>query len=463
MGKISLNQSPLYNSFYKKMGTNLNTPLWLISPFCLLLLMIATGPLLYEKFWHKNYPKIAVGMAVKIVVYYLLVLKNFSYPLDALMEYLQFIALVSALYVASGGIYIEVQAAYRPWVNVIFLVLAAVLANFIGTTGASMLLIRPYIRMNRAHIRMYHVVFFIFMVSNIGGALTPIGDPPLFLGFMHGVPFFWTLVHNFLPWLTAMSGLSIIFFFLELKNYRALGTTSNHTDSACQCTVVGKKNFIWLALIISSVFLDPNIFHWLPVLRLGHHEFSFVREITLFSIAFMSYKKADKIALEKNSFDMEPLKEVVLLFIGIFFTMMPAIQIICDFAASPQGQALITRNTLYWGTGSFSAVLDNAPTYLNFLAASIGAHEMDIKTLDHVIAFANGQHTLESTLHLRAISIAAVFFGAMTYIGNGPNLMVKSIADQSGVAMPSFFGYIFRYSLLYLLPVLAIVWVLFVR
>lgn len=445
------------------METTLPTPVWLIAPFCLLLLMIATGPLLYEKFWHKNYPKIALVMATTMVVYYLFVLKNFSHPLDSLMEYIQFIALISALYVASGGIYIEVQTAYRPWGNVIFLILGAILSNFIGTTGASMLLIRPYIRMNRAHIRMYHIVFFIFMVSNIGGALTPIGDPPLFLGFMHGVPFFWTLIHNFLPWLTAVSGLSVIFFFLELKNYRSLGSNVTAPASSYKCKILGKKNFVWLALIIGSVFLDPNIFHWLPVLRLGHHEFSFIREIILFSITFISYRKADAFAFEKNRFNLEPLKEVVVLFIGIFFTMMPAIQIICEFASSTEGQALITANTLYWGTGSFSAVLDNAPTYLNFLAASIGAQEMDIKTLEHVIAFANGHHNLESTLHLRSISIAAVFFGAMTYIGNGPNLMVKSIADQSDVEMPSFFGYIFRYSLVYLLPVLGVVWVLFIR
>lgn len=441
----------------------INTPFWLVIPFCSLLLMIATGPLIYEKFWHKNYPKIAILLSFSIILYYSFALKDSFRPIYAGMEYIQFIAVITALYIASGGIYIDVETKARPLVNLFFLFIGALLANFIGTTGASMLLIRPYIRLNEKNIKMYHIVFFIFMVSNIGGALTPIGDPPLFLGFMNGVPFFWTVYNNFIPWVTAIVLLGIIFYFLDYRNYKS----NNFQESkilfkGCAIKIIGKKNFLWLLLIIGSIFLDPNIFSWLPTVHLGHHEFSFIREVILFSIAFLAYKSADKMALGKNQFEMGPLKEVVLLFIGIFFTMIPAIQIIGDFAASESGRALISCNTLYWGTGALSSVLDNAPTYLNFFAASMSSHGMDLASVENVRDFSSGAVNIETILQLKSISIAAVFFGAMTYIGNGPNLMVKSIADQYGIKMPSFFGYIFKYSLVYLLPVLALVWFLYI-
>jgi Na+/H+ antiporter NhaD/arsenite permease-like protein len=436
---------------------------WLIAPFCLLLTMIATGPLLYEKFWHKNYPRISVFMASAMAAYYIFVMRDFSHPLGALMEYIQFIALITALYVASGGIYIEVQTQAKPLVNLIFLIIGAVLANFIGTTGASMLLIRPYIRLNKESIKSYHIVFFIFMVSNVGGALTPIGDPPLFLGFMHGVPFFWTIYTNFLAWITAITLLSCMFYILDYRNSKSI-IASKETTTYCKCklSLAGSKNFLWLALIIATVFLDPNIFHWVPSLKLAHHEFSFIREIMLLAMAYVIYKSQNKVAVAKNQFDLGPLKEVLILFIGIFFTMIPAIQIICNYAGSESGRALINCSTLYWGTGSLSSVLDNAPTYLNFLAASMGSKGMDIANLSDVRAFAAGDVCIDSIRQLKAISLGAVFFGAMTYIGNGPNLMVKSIADQYGIKMPSFFGYIFKYSLVYLLPIFFIIWLFYI-
>lgn len=441
----------------------INIPFWLVIPFCSLLLMIATGPLLYEKFWHKNYPNIAILLSFSIILYYIFSLKDSFRPIHAGMEYIQFIAVIAALYIVSGGIYIDVETKSRPLINLSFLFIGALLANFVGTTGASMLLIRPYIRLNGKNIKMYHIVFFIFMVSNIGGALTPIGDPPLFLGFMNGVPFFWTVYNNFIPWITAIVLLGAIFYFLDCRNYKSnTFQESKILSNSCEIKIIGKKNFLWLLLIIGSIFLDPNIFSWLPSVHLGHHEFSFVREVIIFSIAFLAYKFADKTALKKNQFEMGPLKEVVILFIGIFFTMIPAIQIIGDFAASESGKALISCNTLYWGTGALSSVLDNAPTYLNFFAASMSSHGMDLASIDNVRDFSSGAVNIETILQLKSISIAAVFFGAMTYIGNGPNLMVKSIADQYGIKMPSFFGYIFKYSLVYLLPVLALVWFLYI-
>lgn len=440
-------------------GAHSLPPSWLAIPFIVLLLMIASGPLLYAHFWHRHYPKVAVGFALLVMGYYALVLHDFIRPVEALMEYVQFIALIAALYMASGGILIEVNRQATPLSNLALLFLGAVIANLIGTTGASMLLIRPFIRLNRGRIKVYHIVFFIFIVSNVGGALTPIGDPPLFLGFLSGVPFFWTLQHNFLPWLTVLALLSIIFYYLDVRNTSGIKETMNLDKPTVR--LQGGHNFIWLILIIVAVFIDPNIFTWVPALYYHGHAYSFVREVVLLSVAGLSYYCADQHALKENEFSLEPLKEVVLIFVGIFGTMVPALQLISAFAGSEAGQAFITHNTLYWSTGAFSSVLDNAPTYLNFTAASMAAQGADISQVTSVQSFAAGGVFHNSVLQLKAISVAAVFFGAMTYIGNGPNFMVKAIAEQMGLRMPSFLGYILRFSIPFLLPALVIIWLLF--
>lgn len=435
-------------------------PSWLVVPFAVLLLMIATGPLLYEKFWHQHYPKVAILLAVLVLAYYLLVLHDWGKPIEALMEYMQFIALIAALYVTSGGILIAVNKRATPLMNLGVLFTGAAIANLIGTTGASMLLIRPYMRLNQGRIRVYHVVFFIFMVSNIGGALTPIGDPPLFLGFLSGVPFFWTLQHNLLPWLIALLLLGIVFYYLDTHNVSSTEKVSIDPSKPA-LHLVGKHNFIWFAIIIGAVFIDPNIFDWVPALRYGHYSFSFVRELVLLGVAWLSYHYADRHAVQENELSWAPLREVAVLFVGIFGTMIPALQLISAFAGSETGHAVITHNTLYWGAGVFSSILDNAPTYLNFGAASMAAHGADITEVADVKTFAAGGVFHNSVLQLKAISIASVFFGAMTYIGNGPNFMVKAIAEQLGLRMPSFFAYILRFSVPILLPVLAIIWLLF--
>lgn len=433
---------------------------WLVLPFIILLSMIATGPLLYERYWHRNYPKIAILLAAVVIGYYLFVLHNVEAPVEALVEYVQFIALIASLYITSGGILIEINRSATPFVNVVLLLTGALLANLIGTTGASMLLIRPYIRLNQASIKVYHIVFFIFMVSNVGGALTPIGDPPLFLGFLKGVPFFWTLKYNTCPWLVALLLLSVIFYFLDKSNKQDAHKKVFIDNTKPTLSIKGKKNFIWLAIIIFAVFLDPSIFAGLPAIHYQGHAFSFLRELIMLSVAWLSYRYAEKHILERNQFNFEPIKEVVFLFIGIFGTMPPALTLVRAFAQSEAGSALITHNTLYWGTGTLSAFLDNAPTYLSFLAASMATHGADINQVADVKAYALG--TFHNSIRsLETISIAAVFFGAMTYIGNGPNFMIKSIAGQRGIRMPSFLGYIIRFSLPFLLPILVVVWLLF--
>lgn len=433
---------------------------WSIIPFVLLLLMIATGPLFYEHFWHANYPKIAVGLAALVVAYYLFDLHNQHGPVHALAEYIQFIALLTGLYVASGSIMIIVDKNASPLTNIIILAVGAIVANIIGTTGASMLLIRPFIRLNRSRIKTYHIIFFIFIVSNVGGSLTPIGDPPLFLGFLKGIPFLWTMENNLLPWGFSIAVLLGIFYVFDRGNKSDYGFDKNLAIPTGKVEIHGTRSFIWLAIIIGAVFLDPNAFDWVPGIQYEGQTLSFIREIIMLSAAYFSYRFANQQALLGNDFNFQPIREVAFIFVGIFGTMMPALELVSNFAQSPVGVEMISTSSLYWGTGLLSGLLDNAPTYMNFLAASMAASGGDIDNLSDVQAFASDGFTNSAT-YLKAISIAAVFFGAMTYVGNGPNFMVKSIAEQIGIKMPSFFGYIIRFSIPFLLPLLFIVWLIF--
>lgn len=437
-------------------------PGWTVVPFVLLLSMIASGPLFYPHFWHKSYPVIAISLGLLVVAYYLFVLHNDHSPIHSLAEYIQFIALLTGLFVASGGILIDIDKKATPMTNVILLSVGAVAANIIGTTGASMLLIRPFIRLNKNRIKPYHVVFFIFLVSNVGGCLTPIGDPPLFLGFLKGIPFTWTLTNNFLGWLLAIIMILLIFYFFDKRNKTnyALMRGEEEEVPTGRMGIKGKRNFIWLGIVIASVFLDPNVFDWVPGIELLGQKFSYIRELIMLTAAFMSFKFADLQAVQGNEFSFEPIREVAFLFIGIFFTMMPALELVSAFAQSPEGSKLISPGNLYWGTGLLSGFLDNAPTYVNFLTAAMASVGADINNIDQVVAFANDQYK-NSQLNLMAISLGAVFFGAFTYIGNGPNFMVKSIAEQVGIKMPSFFTYIVKYSIPILLPVLLIIWLIF--
>ena len=458
---------------------------WSTIPFALLLIMIATGPIFYEHFWHHHYPKVALGLAALTVTYYLFILDNTHEPVHAFFEYFQFIALLAALFVAAGGIMIQIDKEGKPLINTMLLLVGAVVANIIGTTGASMLLIRPFIRLNSRRIQPYHIVFFILMVSNVGGCLTPIGDPPLFLGFLKGVPFDWNLYHNFLPWLTAILILGMIFYIYDTRFSKENPIFVQEEDPVYsnRVSIVGSRNFLLLALIIACVFLDPAKISWVPGIIIseeygvsiqtiasvpdtyGDHytAFSFIRELLMLVLGFVSYRFANKRAILGNEFNFEPIREVAFIFIGIFGTMMPALELVGAFAASPEGAELINPNTLYWGTGLISGFLDNAPTYLNFFTAALAAKGGSINNAADVTAFAYGEGDFAgTTIYLVAISVAAVFFGALTYIGNGPNFMVKSIAEQIGIQMPSFFGYIVRYTVPILVPVLVIIWLLFI-
>ena len=227
----------------------------------------------------------------------------------------------------------------------------------------------------------------------------------------------------------------------------------------------GKRNFLWLMLIVGAVFLDPNVFSWVPAIVYEGEKISFIRELIMLGTAFVSYRLASKKILASNQFSFFPIKEVALVFIGIFGTMMPALELVNQFAGSETGRQLFTPSTLYWSTGLLSGFLDNAPTYITFFTAAMACHGGNISDSIQVIQYATESHQFinsDSIAYLRSIALSAVFFGAVTYIGNGPNFMVRSIARQQGIDMPYFFAYIGRYSIPILLPVYILVWLLFI-
>src|SRR3972149_1456384 len=273
---------------------------YMILPFVVLLLMIATGPLFYKHFWEKHYPKISILLGLIVVVYYLAFLDDKHSLLHTLTEYISFIALLSSLFVASGGILIKVDRESTPLLNVFFLAFGAIISNVIGTTGASMLLIRPFIKINQNRIKPYHIIFFIFIVSNIGGALTPIGDPPLFLGFLRGVPFFWVIENVWYIWIPAMILILALFFIVDSYNKGNEETELQQTYSG-KIEFKGLKNLIYLGIIILSVFIDPGVLSFVPSLSplpIG------IREIIMFSVVYISFKTADKDVLKANEFDL---------------------------------------------------------------------------------------------------------------------------------------------------------------
>ncbi len=421
----------------------------MVIPFIVMILMIATGPLFYKHFWERNYPKISVFLGAIVVAYYFFSLNDYGSVLHTSVEYISFIALLSSLFIVSGGILIKIDRKGTPLFNVIFLLFGAVISNFIGTTGASMLLIRPYIKINRGRIAPYHIIFFIFIVSNIGGALTPIGDPPLFLGFLKGVPFFWVIENVWYIWIPAIAMILAAFYFYDVSNKKV--SESKTTEHTGKIEILGKKNFIYLGIIIISVFIDPAVIPAVP--SLAPLPFG-IREIIMFSVCFLSFKGTDEKILRANEFDFEPIKEVAFLFIGIFATMIPALQLIA-YEAKVFGNEL-SAGLFYWAAGFLSSILDNAPTYLNFLSAEMGKYNLNINVKSDVVEF-----VIHESLYLRAISVAAVFFGAFTYIGNGPNFMVKSISEKAGIEMPSFMGYVLKYSAVVLLPIFTVIWLLF--
>jgi Na+/H+ antiporter NhaD/arsenite permease-like protein len=434
----------------------------MILPFILLLLAIALSPFVGKEWWGENYPKVSFGLAAVSIIYYLFFIHNSMRMLATALEYFSFICLIGSLFVVSGGIHIRVKGKSTPVANVLMLAVGSVLANFLGTTGASMVLIRPFLKANKHRISGYHMVFFIFIVSNIGGLLTPLGDPPLFLGYLKGVPFFWCMGNLCQIWLIATSIVLLVFYLIDRHNFSRLpyDMKDETEDEGEHAFVQGAHNLVFLILIIIAVSLPEPL-----------------REIIMISCAAASYYTTKREVHRRNDFNFIPIKEVAVLFAGIFATMVPAL----DWLELNAGKLGITEpGHFYWMTGALSSVLDNAPAYLNFLSAAFGLHGLNVDNPTHMQAMlctlpAAEAGQIQSVIHaarqlkpdswkyLQAISAGAVMFGACTYIGNGPNFMVKSIAEQADVKMPSFIGYIFKYTIPVLLPVFIIIWLIFFR
>ncbi|HVP12168.1 MAG TPA: sodium:proton antiporter [Phycisphaerae bacterium] len=447
--------------------------LFWILPFVLLLLCVALFPLLPKTshWWERNLNKllVALGLGLVTLVYYHFRGYGVGHGGSAsapgwptitnvlthsvLGEYIPFISLLFSLYVISGGICVKGDIPAHPRTNAAFLAAGAVLASLIGTTGASMLLIRPLLRTNSERRHVAHtVVFFIFIVSNIGGSLLPTGDPPLFLGFLRGVPFLWTLI-LWKEWAFTVGVLLVIYWIWDSRAYRCEARPDLARDQAQvqRISVSGKINLLLLACVIMATgAFDPGK----ELMLSGWKPFTFCRELVQLALVALSLWLTPRGVREDNKFTYAAIIEVAWLFLGIFICMQVPIEIL-----NIRGPRLgvDTATEFFWASGSLSSFLDNAPTYVVFLetAKSLVTHPgpgvMELVE--------NGHVHIE---HLVAISLGSVFMGANTYIGNGPNFMVKSIAEHAGVKMPSFFGYM-AYSICILLPIFALVTFLFLR
>ena len=429
-------------------------------PFAGLLLCIAVLPLVKAEWWEAHQPHAVVFWSLLFVLPFAFVYgpgQAFEKVLECIVDdYLTFIILLFGLFCVSGNITLEGDLAGSPRINVGLLLIGTMLSSWIGTTGASMLMVRPIIKMNAWRKRRSHImVFFIFLISNIGGCLTPIGDPPLLMGFMRGVPFFWSL-HLFPVLLFNVVILLTIFYFLDRRAYRkdiAEGLKPDISKPGTEVHILGLHNLIFLAMIVAAVILSGTLpgmaaFQDAEGAVRGIHLFgevtltypALIEVVIILVAAFFSFKTTSVEIRRKNHFTWGAIQEVAVLFVGIFITMQPALMILKANGAS---LGLNKPFEMFWATGCLSSFLDNTPTYLVFLTTA-GA-----------LGFTEGMPTILGTVPvamLEAISCGAVFMGANTYIGNAPNFMVKSISDENGIRMPSFFGYLL-WSITFLIPV----------
>lgn len=424
----------------------MTVPWYGLLPFVALLAAIATFPLMSgtKHLWEKRPFQLLVALVLGVPMgVWCWSIGGRTEVIHALVEYGAFITLLLSLFVVSGGVFVAGDIRATPRNNTLFLAVGAVLASLIGTTGAAMLLVRPLLNTNRERkLKVHTVVFTILVVANCGGLLTPLGDPPLFLGLLRGVPFLWTL--NLFPqWLFVNGMLLLAYFSVDTLAYRREEMPDVVRDAVDvkPLAIHGKGSIVLLGVIVAAVALVPSVD--LHAIHEGHAPLVAwipFREIALLTAAFLSFRFGDRQArFVDNRFEWGPIQEVAALFIGIFLTMVPALAYLAQNAAALP----LNRVTFFVFAGGLSSVLDNAPTYVTFfeLAKALGG-EPAVAGVREVF--------------LVSISLGAVFCGAMTYIGNGPNFMVKAIAESDGVEMPSFGGYVARYALVYLAPILAL-------
>ncbi|MFH0881639.1 MAG: sodium:proton antiporter [bacterium] len=451
-------------------GIGQKLPIWSALPFVGILLSIALFPLLAPSFWHHHFPKISAFWSLVFAIPFLIAFKG-----DALNEilhiylvdYIPFIILLLGLFTASGGIFLRGSLVGTPRVNFILLLIGTVLASWMGTTGAAMVMIRPLLRANRERKNVMHtVIFFIFLVANIGGSLTPLGDPPLFLGFLHGVPFFWTF-HIFPEFATAAGLLLILYFILDNFLYRKeKGNTPEPVSSEkVPLSLAGSHNFLFLIGIIIGVLFSGSV--KLAIVNvLGVHMplQNLIRDLWILLMVFLSVRTTKKEIRKDNGFTWFPILEVAYLFAGIFMTIIPALAML---RAGTSGHLAAVVNFVhepfhyFWVTGALSSFLDNAPTYLTFYNLAQGRYGVNDHMVNMMLLGQASPGFLASFVwDLKAISVGAVFFGSMTYNGNAPNFMVRSIAEENHIKMPSFFGYMI-WSLGILIPVFVLITLIF--
>lgn len=418
-----------------------------IIPFVLMLGAIAIFPLTWNHFWEKNKNKLIIALILSIPTVIYLIVNNLSIELyhTLIFDYLPFIILLGSLFAITGGVFLTGDIEAKPTINSLFIGIGAVLASFMGTTGAAMLLIRPVIQTNKERVFNIHtILFFIGIVANSGGLLTPLGDPPLFMMYLRGAPFEWFF--QLLPeWFLTNLILIIIYFFVDTYYYRKEPEKAKVRDvqNIKPIKIQGKRNFLFLAGVILSVaFLNEQYLQFIQI----NHYFKFIREYVIILMAFLSIQLTPKLLRISNNFTWEPIKEVAYLFLGIFITMVPALLYL---EANAKELGVITATQFYYFTGLLSSFLDNTPTAVTFhsLAQGLGQVSGTI-----IAGIPEGL--------LKAICLGAVFFGSMTYIGNGPNFMVKAVAEENNIKMPDFFSYIYKFSLIILLPVFVIVQIL---
>ena len=427
--------------------------LWALIPFALMLLSIAILPIVKEHWWESNTHKLYISLLLALPAAIYLIANDMGTNLEhqILFDYVPFIILLAALFVVTGGIHIRGDIQARPLNNTLIMLVGFLLASFIGTTGAAMLTIRLLLEVNQQRrYKVHTILFFIALVANCGGVLTPLGDPPLFLLYLRGAEFGWFM--NLLPeWLFVGVTLLVIYFVIDQFAYYRKEDTANIMADIREkypITITGKINIIYLLGIILAVsFLNPS---YIPSMG-DHHAplyVRFLREIVLVAIGVMSWVTTKKSIRKDNKYSWEPIIEVAYLFIGIFVTMTPALIYLNAHAAD---LGLSKPWQFFYASGLLSAFLDNSPTAVAFHTVAQGLPTASGAVLEAGI----------DAMLLRAIALGSVFFGAMTYIGNGPNFMVKAIAEQAGVNMPSFFGYMIKFSLIVLLPIYIVAQLIF--
>ena len=422
-------------------------------PFLGILLSIALFPLLAPKFWIGNYAKVSLLWAAVFAVPFLIAFRGAAFYQIChiyLIDYIPFIILLWGLFTVSGGILLRGRLAGTPSINTLLLLIGTILASWMGTTGASMLMIRPLLRANQSRKHKAHVfVFFIFLIANIGGALTPLGDPPLFLGFLHGVPFFWTF--KILPHMLLAVGIVLFAFFLVDSFFyrRQHHTAREHAPTDARggrLRLEGAHNFIFLGGIVGAVLLSgmwrSGSFSLLGVSLKIQNE---VRDLLIVMMGVLSLATTAKKVRKDNNFTWFAMKEVAYLFAGIFMTILPLLMILRAGERGAMAFIITAINQpvhYFWASGAISSFLDNAPTYLAFFNMALGRLQIPEGNVTGILTGAlNVTGGPQFILYLKAVSAGAVFFGANTYIGNAPNFMVRSIAEEHHVKMPSFFGY----------------------